>query len=54
MSEKLLRKIAEAIWTSDGAILRLLDEPARPNTGLADQQSRCWREARAVMEALER
>lgn len=53
MTERLLRKIAAAIWTADGAILRLLDEPARPDTNLTDQQAKCWRQARAVLAALE-
>lgn len=54
MSEALLRKIAEAIWTADGGVLRLLDEIARPNSNLNDQQRKCWKQAKAVLAALER
>lgn len=50
--DKLLRKIAVAIWTSHGAIPRLLDEPARLGSTLQEEQSRCWTEAHAVMKAL--
>jgi hypothetical protein len=52
--EPLLRKVAEALWTADGGVLRLLDEITRPGTELERQQSACWRRARAVLAALER
>ena len=52
VGDTLLRKIAVAIWTSRGAIPRLLDEPARFGSTLQEEQSRCWTEAEAVMKAL--
>jgi hypothetical protein len=54
MMSRLERKIAEAIWTADGTLLRLLDEVARPHTVLSDQQGLCWVQARAVVGALSR
>ena len=50
--EKLERKIAEAIWVSNGGILRLLDEAARTGSNLNDQQRLCWKQAKAVVAAL--
>lgn len=54
MSERLLRKIAEAIWTADGDKLLLLDEIATPNSLLNKQQRSCWQQAKAVLATLER
>lgn len=52
MDEKLLRKIAVAIWKGTNGIERLLDEPARYGSSLAEQQFRCWQQARSVYDAL--
>jgi hypothetical protein len=52
MDETILRRIAEAIWSTNGSPARLLDEIARPDSDLNRQQSKCWKQARAVYAAL--
>lgn len=49
---ELERKAAEAIWRANDGLPRLLDEICRPGSKLAEQQSRCWKQARAVVAAL--
>lgn len=50
--EALLRKIAEAIWSTKDTPMRLLDEISRPDTNLNREQRKCWKEAGAVYETL--
>jgi len=52
LDERLLRKIAEAIWSTKGSPMRLLDEICTPNSNLNQQQRQCWKEANAVYAAL--
>lgn len=50
--EDLLRKIAEAIWSTKNTPMRLLDELARADSNLSEQQRKCWKEANAVYAVL--
>ena len=52
MDEKLLHKIAQAIWNGGGSVPRLLTEISKPDSELNRQQSKCWNQARAVYIAL--
>lgn len=50
--EKLLRKIAEAIWSTHDTPMRLLDEICRAGSNLNEEQRKCWEAANAVYIAL--
>lgn len=52
VKEDDIKTAAEAIWTPHGSPFRLLHEISRPGSNLDEQQSRCWKQARAVVAAL--
>jgi len=44
---------AQAIWKVNGGLPRLLREICRPGSELDKQQTLCWKQAEAVVAALE-